>query len=449
MPKNFKIFFLFIGLSGGIYLLIHNISNYPVNLGYTFGFHASYLDVLMSDWRLPDLSETAVAYNPPLFYLTSGLFIKLLSLFTGQNLPSLIKYWPYVGAFLSIIALYLFSQIIKKLHPKDKLINLVSIIWVFSLPVFQKMIPMYTIEPFLLFTITLTIWYFISVFQPKPTIKKTLILSILTSINILTRLTSLVLLITLSLGILGLGLIKQLSYKKAISLLAVFLTLTAITSGWFYYQRRNQKLVYMSGVPKEKWPISKYGLSFYTDIPFKFMMTYPLRLPPPNPTPIIPVYYSSFWGDYWNYYIPSRFNISPEALKQDRHIVNSKRLKSLSLQNQINLLPTLIIMAGFFYQLFLSLKKLTQKPDHLWLSQTMFLGLSFLTWFGFIYFVSFYPSWKGDNIKAGYMLYNLPIFIYFATQFLLVKLKKYKIIFIPTIIWLSLATLVNLWWSWY
>ena len=449
MTKSVKQIFIILSTVAGIFLLIHNISQYPIDLGYTFGFHATYADILMSKWRLPNLSETAVAYNPPFFYLISGLFVRLVSKLSNQSFLDSIKYWPYIGALLSITSLFLWSKIIKKLHPQDKILSLVVIGWTFSIPVFQKMMPMYTIEPFLLFIMTLTFWYFIIIFQPKPTIKKTFILSILTSIAILTRITSLVLLITIALGILGLGLIKQLNWKKTLSLFAVFLTLTIMTSGWFYYLRRNRKIVYSSGVPKEKWPINKYGLSFYVDIPFKFMMTYPLRLPPPNPTPIIPVYYSTFWGDYWNYYIPKRFNITKEAQKQDRHITNTQRLKSLSLQNQINLLPTLIIISGFFYQLTLSLKKLTKKPDKQWLTQTMFLLFSCLTWFGFLYFISFYPSWKGDGIKAGYMLFNLPIFIYTASLFLLKKLKNYKFIFIPAIIWLIFATGINLWWSWY
>ena len=348
-----------------------------------------------------------------------------------------------------MVGLYLWFKIIAKLHPTNKLIPYFCIVWIFSLPVFQKMMPMYTIEPFLLFTIALVFWYFIIIFQPKPTLKKTIILSILTSINILSRLSSLILPPTIVFGMLGLGLLKRISWKKVLGFSAIFIIITITTSGWFYYARRNEKIIGAGTGKIQDSTFSKYGLSFHTDIPFHHMMTYPLRLPPENLNFLIPVYYSTFWGDYWNYYAQSRFNISSDALRNDRYIVNTQRIKSLSLQNQVNLIPTLLLLSGLFYHLIQVFKKIPSQLSDKWLTQSMFLVFFSLTWLGFLYFITFHPSWKNDGIKACYMLFSIPILIYMATVLLLKKIRKNKIIFIPIIIWLILATSINLWWSWY
>jgi dolichyl-phosphate-mannose-protein mannosyltransferase len=451
---SLKKLLLCLSIFASIFLVVHNINQYPTDQGYIFGLHTKYADIITSQWRLPTLTETAVAYNPPLFYVISGLFTRIINQITQQGFRSSIQFWPYLGSILSAIGLWLWFKIIKKLSPQDKWLAGITLLWTFSIPMLQKMLPMYTIESFLLFTFVLTLWYFIAILQPKPTIKKTLILSLLVSINVLSRLTALVLLPTILFGLLGLGLIKRISWKKTAKLSLIFIITVSIASGWFYYLRRNQKIIYgTTGGKKENIAYIKHGLSFYYDVPFKYMMTYPFRRdirynPPLNK--FIPIYYSTFWGDYWNYYIQSRFNISYQDREDNRYIITPQRIKSLSLQNQVNLVPSLIIAMGFIYQFILIVKNTFKKKfNDQWLIQAMFLTLSLSTWFGFLYFITFHPSWKGDGIKASYMLYNLPIFIYWAVLFLFNKVRSQKILFIPITIWLVLATGINLWWAWY
>lgn len=427
-----------------IYLLIHNISTYPTDRGYSFGNQFRYADILTSEWRLPNLSETVIAYNPPFFHLISGLFARLVSFLTHQSFRDSIKLWPYLGAFLVSLGLYLWSKIIAKLHPKQNFFKLVWLIWTFSIPVLQKNMPMFTSEPYLLFIMALTFWYFIIVFQPKPTFKKTIILSVITSINILSRLTCLIIWPTIAFGIIGLSLIKKITLKKSLKLLTIFFALTTLLTGWFFYLRKDKDIVIT--MPAEN-TLTKHGLSFYTDIPFKFMMTHPFRLEVPY-VKFIPIYYSTFWGDWWNYYLQPRYNISLEARDNDRFISNPQRIKSLSLQNQINLLPTLLIIAGFIYLLIKTIKAVPQKLNHQWLTKAMMSIFTFLLWFSYLYYVTFHLGWKADGIKASYMLYSLPIFIYMGSIFLF-KLKTKKIIFVPVFIWLIFATIINFYWSWY
>ena len=77
--SQIKPFLFVLSLIGGIYFLIHNISHYPTHLGYIWGLNTRYAEILTTQWRLPTITETVEAYNPPFFYLISGLFAKTIS----------------------------------------------------------------------------------------------------------------------------------------------------------------------------------------------------------------------------------------------------------------------------------------------------------------------------------------------------------------------------------
>ena len=57
-----------LGLITGLVLLIHNAIYYPVNGGYDAAFHMRYSKIISHEWRIPEYSETAEHYNPPLYY---------------------------------------------------------------------------------------------------------------------------------------------------------------------------------------------------------------------------------------------------------------------------------------------------------------------------------------------------------------------------------------------
>jgi len=116
---------------------------------------------------------------------------------------------------------------------------------------------------------------------------------------------------------------------------------------------RNKKITHPARAKKGNTTLAKHGLAYYLDVPFKYMMTYPFRQDVRFSHPLnkfIPIYYSTFWGDYWNYYIQQRFNIDYQARDNDRYLVTPQRISSLALQNRINLLPTVLIFLSFIYQ---------------------------------------------------------------------------------------------------
>jgi len=325
--------------------------------------------------------------------------------------------------------------IIKKLHPQNKTLQLTFMILLFSMPVFHKTIVMYSIETWFLFLMSLTLWLILTSYLEKPSCKNTLILSFLASLLLLTRTSGLIILPVVILLFFALWLSKKINLSLMLKFSGLFLLITALFAGWFYLNPKRP----INDDPQSMPPAQRW--EFFTDIPFHLMMTYPIRREVPLKK-FIPIYYSEFWGDWWNYYSQKRFGVSVKAIEADHYLTTAKRVASLALQNQINLLPTLLMVFGFSYLTFKTFKKLN-------LSALVFLSLTLFTWLGFFYKLTFHSTWKTDSIKASYMLYNLPIFVYMAVLFLFKVVKRYQLIFIPTIIWLTLATVVNLWWSWY
>jgi len=444
--------FLTIGIILSIFFLIHNLVSYPSSRGYVYSLHVKYAEVISHEWRLPTFEETQKVYDPPLFFILSGLFTRLTSQISGEDFTSAIKYWRYFSILFPIFSFYFWYKIIKKLMPKNRQFHLFFIIILFSLPVLHKTLVMYTIEPFLFFTTSLTLWYFIFKFQPKPNIKTTFILSCLVTISLLTRVSAIALLCAIIFGILGLAWIRQISWKQLIKFLTIFLLTVFLGAGWFYGRESkdyNDRISIMMNRNKDPASVGiNKKLDFLTEIPFHLMMTHPIRRPVWL-NRLIPIYYSEFWGDFWNFYIQKRFNISFEARQANRLITTPKRVASLALQNQVNLISTFLMIVGFIYLTIRTIKKSIKKPDFRWVIETMLLVVFIVTWLGFLYSITYHGAPKGDSIKATYMLFILPIFVYMLILFLFEVVKKAKYIFLPLILWLALATGVNLWWSWY
>lgn len=441
-----KIILIFVFLFG-IFLMVNNAYHYPVTAGYDAKLHLNYAKIISNEWRLPELTETQEGYNPPLFYITSGLLINNYSKISGIDFYSAAKIWQYFSIFLVSISLFLWYKIFNYLFPKNKITSVFFISIIFSLPVFHKTIVMYSIELWFLFTVTLTLWWFILKFQEKPNIKKTIILGLLLVINLLTRMSAITLVLAIFLGIIGLLIIHKINIKKTFVIISILLIIIILGTGWFYIGRKD-KDIYGVG---EGWELDtpffeRQPLSFYVDIPFKLMMTYPVRQSN-YINKLIPIYYNEFWGDYWNYFPQRRYGITIDQIRKNRELTNAKRIANLVLQNKINFIPTIMMLLGVAWG-FINLIK-NNKRNEFWVINGVFLILNILTWLGFIAMLTKYPSWKGDSIKPSYMLYNIPIFIYFMVAFIFTYLKKNKLFFLPVIISVLTATICNLYFSWF
>jgi len=446
------------GLITGLVFLIHNLTAYPFYRGYNYGDLVHYSEIITKEWRLPNVQETPKFYDPPAFYIISGLFIRLVSFLAGKKFylfgDEFYKagnYWQNFSIIFPILSFYFWHKIIKKLIPQNKLAQLTFIVFLFSLPVLHKTLFMYSIEPFLMFTVSLTFWYFIFKFQPKPSVKKTLILSFLVIISLLTRISAIALLTAVSIGILGLAWIRQINWSQSFKFLTILLLSALIGSGWFYGRKSelySDRITIMMNRQKGTGLPADQRLAFLTELHPHIVMIYPIRRGVWL-NRFIPIYYSEFWGDFWNFYIQNRFGISQETRRADRLFTTPQRVANLALQNRVNLIPTFLMILGFIYLIIQVIKQVRKKPNFLWVIKAMFLTIFIVTWLGFLYSIVFHGAHKGDSIKASYMLFILPIFVYMLVVYLFKVVKKIKLIFIPLMVWLALAVGVNLWWGWY
>lgn len=427
-------------ISLGILFLAHNLVFFNSRSGYIYALHVKYAQIVSEQWRLPTIEETAKFYDPPLFFLVSGLFARAASWFSGKEFFEAVVYWRYFSLIFSVAGFYFWQQIIKKLLPQNRPAQLSFILGLFSLPVLHKTLVMYTIEPWLWLLTSLALWYFIFKVLPRPTIRNTLVLGLLMAAALLSRVSALSVFLAIAVAFL---------IRKRWLYLLLFAGLTFAGIWWFYgrpsdlYEDRVTIVMnrFKGGVPREE------RLKFLTDVPFHFMMTHPIRMEVWL-NRFVPIYYSEFWGDFWNYYIQRRFGIGFEAREADKLLTTPQRVANLALQNQVNLPTTVLMILGFGYLIFRVWKKL-RRPDETWLIEAILLIVFVVTWVGFLYSITFHGSDKGDSIKASYMLFILPIFVYQTVLFLFQVVKKVKYVFVPLMIWLALATAINLWWSWY
>lgn len=444
----FKKIILSLILILSLVMMINNAYYYPVNGGYDAMLHLRYAKIISEEGRIPTFKETRENYNPPLFYLISGLTTRVYSHFTGLIFFEAAKVWQYVNIVLALVSFYLWLAIIKSISPKKSALPLLFAILLLSLPVWYKTIVMFSIETWFLFTVSLAFWFFINHFLSRPNIANTVILGLLLIVNLLSRLSAVALVLTIFIGLLGLTYLKKISWKRLAAIISLLALMIALGTGWFYYGRRNEAIYGVGEGGEPDLPFFKrQPLSFYIDVPFQLMMTYPMRQNMPL-NKLIPIYYDEFWGDFWNYYPQRRFGISVAEVRKDREVSQASRIKTLVLQNQINLVPTFLMLTGFAICLYQFLSTL-KRPNRLWLVQGIMLTFTIFTWAGFLVLLTKFPSWKGDSIKASYMLSLLPIFIYFLANNLLVLFKFKKMFFWPAIVWLSFSTLINLNFSWF
>ena len=414
-------------------LYLHNVWFYSPQSGYDAGIHQIYTRIITWEGRIPLPVDTPESYNPPTFYWLSGQLAKLFMPLFNNNFLDALKSWQILIALLVPLAGWLWYDIFKILNPrKNKLWAMFFLIWLLSLPVVNKMAPMYNLEMPQFILTSVTVWYFIKFVINNPSPKKIILLGLMAGVILSFRAMAASVLLSLGLGIIVLAFIKKLTWKKMLVYNLLFTLVTLFIGGQYYWLYRD-KGVFDTGENMEeirRTPFFKrQPKSFYLDTFFRTMMRTPLR--PNFPNRFIPIFYSTFWGDYWNYYRQRRFPLSAEeeikfANATNKVKISRERLTLLIWQNRINLIPTLIIIWGMLAGTIAGFKFVKKKPEE------AFLVIFFwATWWLFIYANIQYPNtYKGDTIKASYILYGIPVLIYFATKYL-AGLKAINWLFYP------------------
>ena len=148
MFKLKLIFFLI--LLGFAALFLHNAWLYSPLGGYDAGIQTSYTKILIFEKRIPTSADTLESYNPPTFYFITGKIAQLFTpLFKGDFLEAL-KVWQIIIALLLPLVGYFWLDIFSTLNPKNKWSSLLFLVWLLSVPVINKLAPMYSMEPLML-----------------------------------------------------------------------------------------------------------------------------------------------------------------------------------------------------------------------------------------------------------------------------------------------------------
>jgi hypothetical protein len=420
-------------LFGFTALFLHNAWYYSPYSGYDAGIHQIYTQIVTFEKRIPLPVDTPESYNPPTFYFLSGQLAKMFTPMFNDNFFEALKSWQILMAFLLVLAGWCWYDIFRILNPKRKQWGFFFLLWLLSLPVINKLAPMYNIETPQLILSSFISWYFIKYVLPRPTFKKMLLLGILGGIIFSFRIMSASLLLSLGLLLIILAWTRMIGWKQMIIYNLVFTLTTLIIGGQYYYLYRNQG-VFDSGENVaelyQKPFFQRQPRSFYVDTFFRTMMRTPIR--PNFPNRFIPIFYSSFWGDYWNYYRQRRFPLSAEeeivfAESTNKVKISKERLSVLAWQNRINVIPTLVIIIGIFVGTVSLVKKIAKRrqlafEDAGEVFVTLFLIIAFLMFF--YTNIQFPNTYKGDTIKASYMLSGIPGLIYLAVKQLMRWINK-------------------------
>lgn len=438
-----------------LFLYLHNAWFFSPNSGYDAGIHSIYTDIIIHQKRIPLPKDTPESYNPPLFYYLSGKLAQFSQPFFQNDFFKAFKSWQLTIAFLLPLAGFLWFDTFKRLNPQTKWFSFFFLIWLLSIPVLNKMAPMYNLEILQMIEASFVIWFFIKYFLKTPKINYAIFLGIFCGIMLSTRIMSALLLVSIGLTVFLLWWHKKINFKKMIILNLVFTVITLSIGGWYYYFYKDfgvfdsgENINDFKGIPL----LQRQPKSFYTNTFFRTMMKTPIR--PNFINSFTPIFYSTFWGDYWNYYRHRRYPLTPEQEKQftsNKYKISPERLKVLAWQNRINLIPTLILITAFF----LSLKKTIwciikrKKISYHQFSEnflTIFFSIAFT---GFFYTNLKFPNlYKGDTIKASFILFAIPVLIYFATK-LIQKAQKINLLFYFLLLSILISIGFNIHFSYY
>mgnify|MGYP001584849923 CR=1 FL=1 len=444
-------------LVGFAVLFLHNAWLYSPLGGYDAGIHSIYTKIITFEKRIPTPKDTPESYNPPTFYYLSGQLAKVFTPVFNNDFLKALKSWQILIALLLPLAGYLWYDIYRILNPENKYFALFFLFWFLSLPVVNKMAPMYNLETPQLILSSFIIWWFIKFVLKKPSIRQMIYLGIFCGVILSLRIMSASLILSLGLMVFILFWTRRMSFKKMLAYGLTFTLVTLLIGGQYYYFYRD-KGVFDSGenvAENSKIPFfQRQPKSFYTDTFFRTSMRTPIR--PYFPNRFIPIFYSTFWGDYWNYYRQRRFPLSAEEIikfaeSTNKVKISAARLKLLAWQNRINLIPTLILVAGMATAVIKTIKQFSRRRllDHRELSEG-FLAIFFVVAFlAFFYTNIQFPNiYKGDTIKASYILYSIPALIYFASKFLQ-SIQKQKYLFYSLIMIVIVSFFFNLNFSFY
>ena len=449
---NKTLVFIFLVING---IVFYNAIFHLPWIGYDAIAHAKNI-VVLSRFRLPTAHETYMFYMPPLSYSLPALIQSLtsMSFFLLLKIAQLLNFVYSLG-----LTLYLL-KICNLIRPGKTFFKIISLSFLGMMPVYYKTFAFIRGEPLVAFLTVFALYKTIVILiKNEYSARNILTLGIALGLMVLSRQTGLFVYPAIVIFITILA-IRQ---KEKFSLLfrtTIIIFLIAFTvGGWFYiHLYKNYGTIASYNVkPKEKFSLSNQSSKFYFDpVALQKLFKNPIR--PIFLNSFFPTFYSEFWGDYLCYFIVYGRNIKKgdfisgltlaKVIATDDYQswlkTNRKTVKKyLGRVNLISLFPSAIMLAGLILGMSYLIKSIISIHSYdetlmMFSLLVLVVGVSFAAFF---YFLIMYPSpYKGDNIKATYMLHTFPLIAILAGEFVY-KIKQ-KSAFWCTIILILLTLIV-------
>ena len=412
--ENFIFFFIFCST---LLILTYNYFHYSPKLGYDAEAHFNYVDYfskfLPDRIQLPSDTDSREFFNPPIAYIFPSI-IQVICRNVLESSDYLSDCQSVYGNFTMVFQslIYLLTIFIN-LKSIQKILNLESykiasyLLFISMLAVNYRTILMIRGEPYILFFLSVLIYFLIEIKNSNFQITKKFVLTtgFLISMIALSRQWGFLLFPAFGIMYFHPSIKRSLNYFK---FMTYSFSIGFILSSWFYF---NLFFKYGSFTAFNKeslgFNFSNKPLSFY--LPeyehILYLFSNPIR--PYLNNQFITTLYADLWGDYWGYFsFTSKYlNIGRNQLEVGSYFGNI---------NFISLLPSFTFLVFFFF------------ANKLFKSNFVIKYVSFsvlISFLGYLWFAISYPEPGGDTIKATYII-QLFHLIVFSSSIYMETIKK-------------------------
>ena len=395
-----------------LFVLIYNYFHYSPKLGYDASAHFTYVDYfskyLPDSIKLPSSSDSREFFNPPVAYIFPSIIqVICRNVIVSNNFLSDCQsvYGNFTMIFQGLI--YLFTIFIN-LKSIQKLLNLDSsqvtiyFLLVSMLAVNYRTISMIRGEPYILFFLSLLIFFLIDVLTLnfKVERKTYFIVGLIIACIALSRQWGFLLFPALGVLFFHKSINKSLDYFKFLS---YTFFIGFIFSSWFYFGLFFEYGTF-TAFNKDSlgFDFLNKPLTFYLPNTkhFVYLFTNPIR--PYLNNQFITTLYADVWGDYWGY-----FSFTSQYLDIGR---NQLEIGSYFAKvNILSLITTTVALTCFF----LANRKF---KNHFVIKYISFSVLFSLL--GYLWFTISFPEPSGDTVKATYIIQMFHLIIFSSSLYL-------------------------------
>ena len=402
-----------------LFVLTYNFLHYSPILGYDAPAHFSYVDYfskyLPSSIKLPSDSDSREFFNPPVAYIFPSLVqVVCRNVIESNNFLSDCQsvYGKFTMIFQSLI--YLLTLFIN-LKSIQKLLNLESyqsaiyFLLVSMLAVNYRTISMIRGEPYILFFLSLLIYFLIDSHALNFKVERKIyfIVGLLIALIALSRQWGFLLFPAFGILFFHPSINKSREYFKFL-LFSFFVGF--ILSSWFYFGLYFEYGTF-TAFNKDSlgFDFSNKPPSFY--LPnmeyLGYLFSNPIR--PYLNNQFITSLYADVWGDYWGYFsFTSQYlDIGRDQIEIGAYFANV---------NKISIITTSVILSCFF----LANRKY---KNHFVIKYISFSVLFSIL--GYLWFTISYPEPTGDTVKATYIIQVFHLII-FSSSIYLESIKNKK-----------------------